>query len=99
MFDLFRSRDKAVRIMLGGILVLVSLSMLTYLIPNYNSGGGDASDLVVARVGKEVITVPEVNKVIQSTMRGRKIPPSVLPSYIPQLVDGMVLDRAMAYEA
>jgi peptidyl-prolyl cis-trans isomerase D len=99
MFDLFRSRDKAVRILLGGILVLVSLSMLTYLIPSYNSGGADASDMVVATVGKDVITVPEVNKVIQVTMRGRQIPPSVLPSYIPQLVDQMVMDRALAYEA
>ena len=41
MFDLFRSRDKAVRIMLGGILVVVSFSMLTYLIPNFNTGAAD----------------------------------------------------------
>jgi peptidyl-prolyl cis-trans isomerase D len=99
MFDLFRSRDKAVRILLGGILVLVSLSMLTYLIPSYNSGGDDASAMEVARVGKDVITVPDVNKVIQVTMRGKQIPPSVLPTYIPQLVDNMVMDRALAYEA
>jgi len=68
MFDLFRSRDKVVRIMLGGLLLVVALSMLTYLVPSYNLGGG-ASDQVVAEVGKQAITVPDVQQVIQMQMR------------------------------
>ncbi len=99
MFDLFRSRQKAVRIVLGGILVLVSLSMLTYLIPSYNSGANDPSDQVVAEVGKEVITVPEVTKVIQNTVKGRQLPPSILPNYVPQIVDSLIMERALAYQA
>jgi len=99
MFDLFRSRDKAVRILLGGILVLVSFSMLTYLIPSYNMGGANTADSVIAQVGKETITQLDVQRMVQSTMRGRQMPPEVLPNYVPQMINQMIDDRALAYEA
>src|ERR1039457_6837754 len=99
MFDLFRSRDKAVRIMLGGILVVVSFSMLTYLIPNFNSGTGDPSDRGVAEIGKDTLTLPEVTATIKRPMRGRQIPAGVMPSYIPQIVQELITQRALAYEA
>src|SRR4029078_13491757 len=98
MFDLFRSRDKAVRILLGGLLLVVAFSMLTYLVPNYKSGGS-ASDVVVAEIGKDVLTLPEVQRQIQNTMRGRQLPPDILPNMIAQMVDQMVTERALAYEA
>src|SRR6476619_1797141 len=98
MFDLFRSRDKAVRILLGALLVLVGFSMLTYLIPSYNSGAS-ANDVVIAEVGKEAITLPEIQRLIQNTMRGRQLPPEILPTYVPQMVDNMINERALAYEA
>src|SRR5437868_8189900 len=99
MFSLFRSRDKAVRILLGGLLVLVSLSMLTYLIPNYNSGSGGSSDMVVAEVGKEKILEPEVRKSIQLALRGQQLPPEFVPHYIPQIIQTMISERALIYEA
>jgi peptidyl-prolyl cis-trans isomerase D len=99
MFDLFRSRDKAVRIMLGGLLLLVALSMLTYLVPSYNMGGSGASDQVVAEVGKDAITVPEVQQIVQMNMRGRQLPAALMPSYVPRFIDSMVTERALAFEA
>jgi peptidyl-prolyl cis-trans isomerase D len=99
MFDLFRSRDKAVRILLGGLLLLVAFSMLTYLVPNYNNGSSSGSDQVIAEIGKNTITLAETQRLIQATIRARQLPVDILPTYIPQMVDQMVTTRAMAMEA
>src|SRR5579872_5398938 len=99
MFDLFRSQDKMKRIMLGGILGIVSIGMLLYLIPGAGvpSMGGD--DQVVAEVGGEKITTREINRRIQGTFRNNPLPPDVLEVYVPQLIEAMLADRAVAYEA
>jgi peptidyl-prolyl cis-trans isomerase D len=98
MFDLFRSREKSVRILLGALLVLVGLSMLTYLIPSYNSGGS-STDVVVAEVGGEAITLPQIQRIVQTQLRGRNMPPEVLPAYVPQLIDSVINEHALAYQA
>jgi peptidyl-prolyl cis-trans isomerase D len=98
MFDLFRSRDKAVRLMLGGLLLVVAISMLTYLVPNYDTNGPTAN-LVIATVGGEDIHAEEVQRMVQNAMRGKQLPPDMLPIYIPQMVDDIIINRAMAYEA
>ena len=98
MFDLFRSRDKAVRILLGGLLLIVAVSMLTYLIPNYDTrGAGDES--IIAEVAGEPLTTLEVRKVIDTQMRGKQLPPGLIPQFAPQIVDQMVTERALAYQA
>ena len=74
MFDLFRSRDKAVRILLGALLVMVAISMLTYLVPNYSSGS-NTTDTVLAEVGKDVITLNDAQRLVQTTVRNRQLPP------------------------
>jgi len=98
MFDLFRSREKSVRILLGALLMVVALSMLTYLVPNYGTGA-PTPDTVVASVGRDEITSGDVMRLIQATMRGRQLPPELISTYIPQMVDEMVNERSLAYEA
>ncbi len=98
MFDLFRSRDKAVRLMLGGLLLVVAVSMLTYLVPNYDTNG-PVSQLVIASVGGQDIRADEVQRLVQNAMRGKQLPPDMLPIYVPQIIDDMIVNRAMAYEA
>jgi len=101
MFNLFRSRDKAVRYMLTGLLVVVAFSMVTYLIPNSGQGmGGSADDTaVVAQIGKDQITTQEVSKAIQNMTRNRQLPPELLSIYVPQIVQQLINERMMAYEA
>jgi peptidyl-prolyl cis-trans isomerase D len=84
---------------LGGLLLLVAFSMLTYLVPNYNNGSTSGSDMVVAEVGKDTITLAETQRLIQATIRARQLPVDILPTYIPQMVDQMVTTRALVMEA
>src|ERR1035441_5339527 len=98
MFDLFRSRDKLVRIFLGALLLVVAASMLMYLVPNYNNGT-TSSDTIIAEIGSDTITLAETQRVIQSTIRGRQLPAEILPNYIPQIVDQMVTERAMVFRS
>ncbi len=97
MFDLFNSQ-KAKKYVMGGILVVVSASMLLYLVPNYNTGSG-ASDVIVAKIGSVEITETDARRSIQTQTRGQKIPPEIIPNYVPQMIETMVNDRAMEYEA
>jgi peptidyl-prolyl cis-trans isomerase D len=98
MFDLFRSRDKAVRYLLGVLLGLVALSMVITLIPGFGSATR-TPEQVIAEIGKEPITVREVQATLQGMMRNKSIPPEMVQLYIPQLVDQMISERAMAYQA
>jgi peptidyl-prolyl cis-trans isomerase D len=100
MLNLFRSRDKAVRIVLGAFLGLVALSMVTYLIPNMgNTTDSSGDSTVVASIGKEDLSAEEVTKLIQSRIRDRQLPPELLAIEVPQLIQKMISDHAMAYEA
>ena len=98
MFDLFRSRAKAVRYLLGALLVLVALSMVITLIPGFG-GAGPADDPVVAVIGGEDLTVREVQLNIQAALRGRTIPPEMVSTYVPQYVNQMIAERALAFQA
>ncbi len=97
MFDLFRSRDKAVRFMLSGLLLVVALSMVTYLIPSYGSGDRGA-DTVVAEIGKDTVTLRDAQFAIQNILHGRSIPPNLVSLYVPQIIDQLITERALAYE-
>lgn len=98
MFNLFRSRDRLVRILLSGILLVVAASMVTYLIPSYgNTDRGP--DSVIAEVGKDTITTHEVQLKIQDAIRSRMMPTDMVSLYLPQLIEDLVTYHALIYEA
>jgi peptidyl-prolyl cis-trans isomerase D len=98
MFNLFRSRQKAVRYMLGGILGIVGLSMIVYLIPGFGTPSTKADDPIVAEIGGNKLTAQEVLVTANRILAGKNIPPEMLEVYMPQFVDQMIQQRAMVYE-
>src|SRR5690348_16514274 len=98
MFDLFRSRDKAVRYLLGGVLGIVALSMVITLVPGFGNQSS-APEPVLAVVGGDKITTHDVQQRLQQLMKNRSIPPELVQMYLPQMIDSMIADRAVAYEA
>ena len=101
MFDLFRRRDKLVRYVMGGLLGIVALSMLLYLIPGAGTsmGGSDGNAQVVADIGDQHITVGEVLRYVDSKLRGQQIAPAYVSVLVPQEIDFMIKEQAVAYEA
>ena len=98
MFDLFRSRAKVVRIMLGGLLLLVALSMVTYLIPGIGMDtGGNAQ--IVAEFGKQALTLMEVQQIVQRQLQGQSIPPQMAAAFVPQIANQLISEYAVSYQA
>jgi peptidyl-prolyl cis-trans isomerase D len=100
MFDLFRSREKNVRWLLGALLGLVALSMVITLVPNYSGmGGGRVDQTVVAEIGDEVITTTDVRQALARASRAGSIPRGLEQVYAPMVVQQMIAERAVAFEA
>ncbi len=100
MFDLFRSREKSVRILLGVLLGLVALSMLVYLIPGGPGGGPAASQNTVATVGDREITTDDVRRAIERlTQNQPNVPRALIAMYLPSVIDQIVQGKAMAFKA
>jgi peptidyl-prolyl cis-trans isomerase D len=100
MFDLFRSRERSVRLLLGALLVLVAASMLVYLIPGGLGGPNVSGQNVIAAVGSEKITGLDVQRAIERISRGQNnLPRAILAMYVPSIVNQMIENKAMAYKA
>lgn len=99
MFDLFRSRERTVRYLLGALLLLVAASLVITLVPGYGTGWASGPDpTVLAEVGDHRITVQEVRRVIQREMKGN-MPEGMASVYIPAVVQQLVGLRASALYA
>ncbi len=100
MFNLFRSREKAVRIMLGGILGVVALSMVMYLVPGYGLNNGNTpDDSVIAEVGGQKLTTQQAFADFEQIAQRNQIDPQRRSAVFPQYLSEKVAYMAKAYEA
>ena len=102
MFDLFRSREKATRYLLGGLLFAVAASMVITLIPGFGSNNGNtgADPTVLAEIGNEKLTGQDAQSMFQQVMASQQqVNSDMLAAYFPQFVEQMIVQRAALYEA
>ena len=99
MFNLFRSRQKAVRYILSGLLLLIAVSMVVTLIPGYGTSTptGNGQQIVLADIGGQKLTGEEVARAA-SRMLGGQIDPAMLETYMPQFIDSMIQQRSVVYQ-
>jgi peptidyl-prolyl cis-trans isomerase D len=99
MFDLFRSREKSVRIVLGVLLGLICLSMLTYLGGSF-TGAGAGGQNTIATVGGDQITIVDVERAAQRITQGQpNLPKGLMAMYVQPLINQLVESKAMAIKA
>jgi peptidyl-prolyl cis-trans isomerase D len=98
MFDLFRSRAKTTRYLMGGLLMMVAIMMVVTLIPGINAPSRTDSQ-VLADIGGTELTWTEVQRTVQSQVQNRAFPSQMASVFVPQIADRMIAEYAMAFEA
>jgi peptidyl-prolyl cis-trans isomerase D len=95
MFNLFRSREKATRYLLGGMLVILAASMLTYLTQT-GLTSADA-DNVLAEVGSTKITAQEIQASVDRGLRSGQLSANTIDFMLPTFVNQVLQERAAVY--
>ena len=89
--------------LLGGLLVLISATMVITLIPGGTLGSafgfGAAGQGVFAKVGDQEVTTQEVNQRAQMAVRQAGYPAALLPFISGRIAQQMVMRKAMLVEA
>jgi peptidyl-prolyl cis-trans isomerase D len=100
MFDLFRSRDKLVRIMLGAILLVVAASMVTYLVPSSGLNTTGTDDTVLAEVAGQKLTQKDFQQRFQLRMQNMQgVTPQMAQVFFPQYLDERIERMGITYVA
>jgi peptidyl-prolyl cis-trans isomerase D len=93
-------RNRWIKITMGVILGLIIISMVVTLIPGLMSGTiGASSPDAVATVAGESITVADFQQQFELVTRNQTIPPMLRSAYAKQLLDQMIFQHALQYEA
>src|SRR5580658_2151237 len=93
-------RNRWIKVTMGIILGLIIVSMVITLIPGLMSGsmGGDAPD-AIASVGGQSVSQAEFQQQFDQATRNQAVPPMLRGAYAKQVIDQMIFQRALEYEA
>jgi len=98
VFDALREKKLGVRILLGLVVGFLGIGMLLYLVPQ-NTGTELTGEDVVAEVGDQKITMAEVQDQLSRVSRNGQIPSSLMPLYAQQVLDQLIDQDSLEYEA
>ena len=99
MFNLFRSQKQAVKIFLGGLLMIVAVSMVITLIPGDWNTGVNPNDTVLAEVGDLEVTIQDVQAGLRDYSQGGQINAATLSFLGRQVVDNQIGNLVLLQEA
>jgi peptidyl-prolyl cis-trans isomerase D len=90
-----------IKISMGVILLFICLGMVLYLVPGLTGGGStDAnSPDAIANVAGHSISVVDFQQKFDEMLSNQQIPQMMRPIYARQLLNDMVFQQALAYEA
>ncbi len=99
MFNLFRSQKQAVKIFLGGLLMIVAVSMVITLIPGTLNTDVNPNDTVLAEVGGLEVTIQDVQARLRDYSQSGQIDAATLSFLGRQIVDNQIGDLVLLHEA
>ena len=92
-------RNRWIKITMGVILGLIIISMVVTLIPGLMSGTAATSPDAIATIAGQSITAIDFQQKFDEATRNQSIPPMLRPAYAKQILDQMIFQRALEYEA
>ena len=98
MPGLFENKQVLTRIFIGIFVGLIAISMLLYLVPQGPGTGASSTD-TIATVGSQSISLQEVQQQMAQMSQGRQIPKMMEAFYARQILDRLIFDKEIEYEA
>jgi peptidyl-prolyl cis-trans isomerase D len=92
-------RNRWVKVTMIVLLVLICVSMVITLVPGLVGGSMTTSPDTVASVGGQDISVLDVQRQLNQVLHGQNVPEMLKGLYAKQVLDQMVLTRALEVEA
>lgn len=99
MIRFLQSGNKVAKYLLGGFLLLLTASMVTYLIPGFMGDTGVTRGGVVASIGGQEVLSQDVTRAVQSQMRAQRYPEALMPFLTQQVLQRLIQGAELRYEA